>query len=190
MARGTWPAFQEGDDSDTDLKGAEHDMKAALRPLALLTLAALATVRPAAADDGAMTPIVNVATATWSDANANTYAPVTYQLVITLAPASRPLVAVLKEAFRNDQATPIALGGTVLPGELVQYRVTVTNTGDADASNLHLDDLLPAEVAFQTATPDAAGWTLLNTGNDVDADLAGVLAPTASRSFWIQVQVN
>lgn len=165
-------------------------MKQTLRTIALSSLAILATLRPAVAEVSPPTPIVTVATATWSDGNANTYAPLTCQLVINKVAAPRPLVAVLKEAFRNDQVTPITTGGSVIPGELVQYRITVTNTGDADASNLHLDDLLPVEVAFQAASPDAPGWTFANSGNDVDADLASSLAPSASRSFWVQVQVN
>ena len=35
----------------------------------------------------------------------------------------------------------------------------------------------------------AAGWSLANTGNDLDADLTGTLDPAASRFFWIRVMV-
>ena len=35
----------------------------------------------------------------------------------------------------------------------------------------------------------AFGW-LSNTGNDLDADLTGTLAPAASRFFWIRVLIN
>ncbi len=101
----------------------------------------------------------------------------------------RPSITIAKDAFRDDQVTPIG-AGTVVPGEFMQYRITVTNAGDANASTVHIDDLLPAEVAYVSNSPDAAGWTIVNAGNDVDADLSGTLAPAASRFFWIRVQVN
>ncbi len=49
---------------------------------------------------------------------------------------------------------------------------------------------LPPDMTFVSATGDAAGWTFSNTGNDVDADLSGTLAPAASRFFWLRVTVN
>ena len=102
----------------------------------------------------------------------------------------RPLLSIAKEPFRDDQSTPIGGGDTVAPGEFIQYRITVTNGGSAAASVVHVDDLLPGELAFASATGDAAGWTFGNTGNDVDADLTGTLAAGASRFFWIRASVN
>ena len=101
----------------------------------------------------------------------------------------RPSLTITKEAYRDDQITPIGVG-TVVPGEFIQYKVTVTNSGDADASTVHVDDLLPAQVTFNSTTPDGVGWAITNVLNDVDADLAGTLAPLASRFFWIRVQIN
>ncbi len=100
----------------------------------------------------------------------------------------RPAITIAKAAYLDDQVTVIA--GGVLPNEFIQYKITVTNAGDADASSVHVDDLLPAEVTFVSTEPDAAGWTITNAGNDVDADLAGTLAPAANRFFWIRVQIN
>ncbi len=102
----------------------------------------------------------------------------------------RPSLVITKEVYRDDQSTVIGGADTVLPGEYIQYKITVTNNGDADASGVHIDDLLPAQLTFDSTSPDAAGWTLTNSGNDVDADLSGALAPTASRYFWIRVQIN
>jgi uncharacterized repeat protein (TIGR01451 family) len=98
-------------------------------------------------------------------------------------------VSITKAAYRDDQATAIG-AGTVIPGEFIQYLVTVTNNGSAAASSIHVDDLLPAQLTFVSASGDAAGWTFANTGNDVDADLSGTLGAGASRSFWVRVQVN
>ena len=97
-------------------------------------------------------------------------------------------MSIVKLAYRDDQTTLVV--GTVLPGEFIQYLVTVTNGGTAAASTVHVDDILPAELTFISATQDAPTWTFSNTGNDLDADLTGTLAPAASRFFWIRAQVN
>ena len=99
-------------------------------------------------------------------------------------------MSITKQVYRDDQTTLLGGGDTVLPGEFIQYRVTVTNAGTAAASSVHVDDILPVELTYQSATGDLAGWTFMNTGNDLDADLTGALAPAASRFFWIRVQVN
>jgi uncharacterized repeat protein (TIGR01451 family) len=99
-------------------------------------------------------------------------------------------LSITKEAYRDNQTTLLGGGDTVLPNEFIQYKVTVTNTGTAAASSVHVDDILPAELTYDSATEDAPTWTFNNTGNDFDADLTGTLAPAASRFFWIRVQVN
>lgn len=99
-------------------------------------------------------------------------------------------VSISKVAYRQDQATAIGAGGTVMPGEVIWYRVTVTNNGSAAASAVHVDDLLPAQLTFISASGDVAGWTISNSGNDVNADLSGSLSAGASRFFWIEVSVN
>ena len=101
----------------------------------------------------------------------------------------RPMLTIVKVAFRDNQSTPVG-AGTVLPGEFIQYRVTVTNGGSASVSTVHVSDALPAELTFASASPDAAGWTLSNVGNNVSGDLSGSLAVGASRFFWVRASVN
>ena len=100
----------------------------------------------------------------------------------------RPNITTVKEAWLDDQSAQIS--GNVLPGDTIQYKVLVTNSGDAPAVSVHVDDLLPSDMTFVSATGDEAGWTFTNTGNDLDADLSGTLAAAASRFFWIRVTVN
>lgn len=102
----------------------------------------------------------------------------------------RPALVVTKEAFRDDQSTAIGAADRVLPGEFIQYRVSVTNSGSAAATSVHVDDLLATELTYVSATGDAPGWTFASSGNDLDADLAGSLAAGANRFFWIRVSVN
>ena len=156
----------------------------------LTVSAALVAFAVPAAAKTAMPLVTSTATVSWTDANANVYAPVTAQVVVEIGVDARLIVLVVKEAFRADQATPIAAGGDVLPGEVVQYKITVANTGAVAASNLHVDELLPTQVSLESTSGDTAGWTITSGGNAVDADLAGTLAPSDSRFFWVSVRVN
>jgi trimeric autotransporter adhesin len=101
----------------------------------------------------------------------------------------RPSLTMSKQAFRDDQVTSIG-AGQVLPGEFIQYKVTITNAGAAPASSVQITDALPAQLSFSSAAGDAAGWTIGNSGNNVTADLSGALASGASRFIWVRVQVQ
>ena len=102
----------------------------------------------------------------------------------------RAAVAMTKEAFLDDQSTPIAASDRVLPGQHIQYRITVTNTGGAAASNVSVSDPLPAEVTYVSTAGDAAGWTIGQAGGTVTASLASLAGGGASRHFWIRVLVK
>ena len=98
-------------------------------------------------------------------------------------------LTITKQAWDDGKGAQVS--ADVLPGMFIEYRIEVSNTGTAAASNVHIDDILPAEVTYISASPDAAGWTFSNTLNDFDADLTGgPLAPAATRFFWIRVQIN
>jgi uncharacterized repeat protein (TIGR01451 family) len=101
----------------------------------------------------------------------------------------KPALTVTKVAYRDDQTTPIG-AGLVLPGEFVQYKVTVTNGGAGEATSVQISDALPAQLTFASASADAAGWTIGNVGNSVTATLSGSLASAGSRYIWIRAQVN
>ena len=101
----------------------------------------------------------------------------------------RPLLTVVKVAFRDNQTTPIGTG-TVVPGEFIQYKITITNSGSAAASTVHVAEGLPTQLTFSGTTPDAAGWTLSNVANNVSGDLTGTLAAGTSRFFWVRASVK
>lgn len=98
-------------------------------------------------------------------------------------------VAITKEAFRDNQTTAIGASDRVIPGEYIQYRITVTNAGGADASDVKVSDALPAEVTYASTSSDAAGWTIAESSGTVTGDLAS-LAAGASRFFWIRVRIK
>jgi len=103
-----------------------------------------------------------------------------------------PAFSIAKAVFRDDGTTPIAGADRVLPGEFIRYRITVSNTGSADAASIHVDDTLPAQLThIANLDPNAHGWTFSADGtSDVDADYPGALGSGASADFWIRAQVN
>ncbi len=103
----------------------------------------------------------------------------------------QPALDIVKTAFRDDGSTPIG-AGTVVPGEFIRYRITVTNLGAGDATSVHVDDTLHAALThIANLDPGGDGWTFSANGvSDVDADLPTPLAGSASAEFWIRAQVN
>jgi uncharacterized repeat protein (TIGR01451 family) len=102
----------------------------------------------------------------------------------------RAALTMSKTAFRDNQTTAITASDRVLPGEYIQYRVSVTNSGGASATTVAVSDPLPAEVTYVSASGDAAGWTLSESSGTVSAALTGTLASGASRFFWIRVLIK
>lgn len=102
----------------------------------------------------------------------------------------RPQLAMTKTVFRADGTTAIG-AGQVLPGEVITYRISITNSGTADAATISISDALPAAVTYQAAslTPDATGWTLAEASGTVTGTLA-TLAPSATRYFTFKVTVK
>lgn len=102
----------------------------------------------------------------------------------------RPALSMTKAAYRDNQTTLLGGGDVVVPGEFIQYKVTITNTGAAAAAAVHIDDIIPAEVNYVSAAGDLAGWTITKPANTVLADLGGTLAAGASRFIWIRVSIK
>jgi uncharacterized repeat protein (TIGR01451 family) len=102
----------------------------------------------------------------------------------------RPALSMAKAAYRDDQSTLLGGSDVVVPGEYIQYKITITNTGAAAAASVQITDNLPAELTYNAAAGDAAGWSFGNVGNNVTASLSGTLAAGASRYVWIRARVN
>jgi uncharacterized repeat protein (TIGR01451 family) len=137
----------------------------------------------AAAATGATATITLTATSTGA-------APVATDagnLTVTVARAG---LSMAKALYRDDRTTLVS--GGVAAGEYVQYRVTVTSTGSADATGVSVADNIPAQVTYVTAAGDLAGWTFAPAAPSptLTATLAGVLTSGSSRYFWIRVRVK
>jgi len=108
-------------------------------------------------------------------------------VTVTVARAG---VTMTKQLYRDDRTTLVTGPANVSTGEYVQYRVTLTNGGTASATSLIVTDPIPGAVTYDSATPDAAGWTIATAAGTLTGSLAGTLAVGASRFFWIRVRVK
>jgi uncharacterized repeat protein (TIGR01451 family) len=102
----------------------------------------------------------------------------------------RPALSMAKAAYRDNQTTLLGGGDVVVPGEYIQYKITVTNNGQAPAASVQVSDNLPAELTYDSSTGDAPGWTFGGSGNNRTASLSGTLAAGASRYVWVRARVN
>lgn len=105
----------------------------------------------------------------------------------------RPALTMTKVAFRDDQVTLIdnGAGDEVLPGEFIQYRISVQNTGGANAVTVEITDPLAPGLVFDSTQEDVLGdWTITEVAGTVTAQLNAPLAAGATRFFWIRVQVE
>jgi uncharacterized repeat protein (TIGR01451 family) len=102
----------------------------------------------------------------------------------------RPALAIVKEAWLGDRSAQIA--GDVLPGDFIEYNVTVTNTGTAPAASVVVTDALQvADVTYISNENTGGAWTSISFSSPtVTATLNGPLAAGGSAEFWIRVQVN
>jgi uncharacterized repeat protein (TIGR01451 family) len=108
-------------------------------------------------------------------------------VTVTVARAG---ITMAKALYRDDRTTLVTGPSGVSVGEYVQYRVTVTNGGSAPASTVSVADPIPGAVTYDSATPDAAGWTIATAAGTLTANLSGALGAGASRFFWIRVRVK
>lgn len=99
-------------------------------------------------------------------------------------------LSMTKTLYRDDRTTVIGPTDSAAPGEYVQYKVTVTGSGAADATTVHVVDTLPSEVQYDSAGGDTTGWTFGVSGQTITADLAGTLSTGASRYFWLRVKLK
>jgi trimeric autotransporter adhesin len=97
-----------------------------------------------------------------------------------------------KVAYRDNQTTVINnTTDRVVPGEYIQYRISVTNGGLASATSVSITDALPAAVTYASASGDVgADWSISESLGTVTANLTPVLAAAGSRFIWIRVRVK
>src|SRR5437899_2325428 len=102
----------------------------------------------------------------------------------------KPNLTLAKAAFLDDGVTPVA--GSVVPGQVIRYRFTVTNNGGTSASSVQVTDALPAQVTY-VSTSSSTGWSIAVSGQNVTGNYTGtggVLAASASATFELRVSIN
>ncbi len=97
-------------------------------------------------------------------------------------------LSIVKEAWLGDKSLEIS--EDVLPLDFIEYKVIVTNDGTVTVSNVVVADDLPATLTYISVSDDVGTWTVGGSGNNRTFTLTTSLAPAASGSFFIRVQVN
>jgi uncharacterized repeat protein (TIGR01451 family) len=102
----------------------------------------------------------------------------------------RPAIVITKEACSDAQVCPLV--GNPVPGDTIQYRVTVTNNGDAPASSVVVtDDLSTLPLTFDSTTDDGNWASIVEAAGMVTATLSGTLGSGGgSAFFWIRVSID
>jgi uncharacterized repeat protein (TIGR01451 family) len=102
----------------------------------------------------------------------------------------KPNLTLTKAAYLDDGVTLVS--SPVIPGQVIRYRVTVTNNGAFAATVVQVTDALPAQVTY-VSTSSTIGWSVGVVGQNVTADYTGtggVLAVSASATFELRVTIN
>ena len=103
----------------------------------------------------------------------------------------RPALAITKEAWLDNKSAEIS--ADVLPGQFIQYKVIVTNSGSAVASSVVVTDALGAlPVTYDSNSDPGGSWaSIVESAGTVTATLTGTLAASGgSAYFWIRVQID
>jgi len=182
-----------------------YTMLATVAPAGVVTIVSVAGVAGSAATTtpiaAAGTRNVNVvySVATGAATGATRTITLTATSIVTAASSdagdvtvtvARAGVTMAKQLYRDDGTTLITAPAAVSTGEYVRYCVTLTNSGSASAASLIVTDSIPGQVTYDSALPDAAGWTIATAAGTLTASLAGTLGTGASRFFWIRVRVK
>ena len=94
----------------------------------------------------------------------------------------------LSESITVGNTTDLVIGKTVNDaapdeGDTVTFTVTVTNSGPAQATNVSIDDALPAGLTAGTVTPSQGSWTAPTWA-------VGTIDSGSSATLMIQATVN
>ena len=94
----------------------------------------------------------------------------------------------LSESVTVGNTTDLVIGktvdnGTPDEGDTITFTVTITNNGPAQASNVSIDDVLPAGLTIGSVTPSTGTWS-------APTWTIGTLADGASATLTIQATVN
>ena len=107
-----------------------------------------------------------------------------YDLVVV-----KPNLTLAKAAIYD--ATGLPVSGTVVPGNILRYRITVTNNGTTDAVSVQVKDTLPAQMTY-LGLANSSDWTITQSGGVVTANYtaASQLQAGQSSTFEVRVSIN
>ena len=105
-------------------------------------------------------------------------------------PADNTSTAVTACLLPNYDLATVKTGpASVTPNGAVAYNITVTNNGPGTATNVTVQDTLPNNLIFVSATPSAGGVCPPPVGQTVTCSWAGITAVAQQRTLTINATV-
>ncbi len=106
----------------------------------------------------------------------------------SVLPVREPSVSIEKDG-RNLTAGQVTYTETVNaePGDTVEWRIRITNSGAADAENVEFWDVLPGNMTFASISPAPPGG---GSGTQVDPWVHGDLLSGQTVTYLVQATVN
>ena len=112
----------------------------------------------------------------------------------------KPVMTIVKTAYNPARTTALAANASVKPGDIVWYKIVITNTGSADAATVSITDVLNNQLAYVSNLTDGSDWNVATSTNGttgaitVTATLTGIVpaapATSSDRTIWIQTTVR
>ncbi len=116
-----------------------------------------------------------------ADATCTCTAPDTSSNIVTVSVTANPELQIVKSA-----ETPPVDPGFWQPGDIFEYTLDITNTGEADALNVLVLDGIPADTAFASITQGSGSF---EAGSNRVRFVLGTLASGASQTVGFTVEV-
>ena len=103
-------------------------------------------------------------------------------------------LTITKRALDGERSAQVT---AILPGQYIEYEITVTNGGTSPAEDVVVTDELDSDFVTYVSSENTGGaWTPISTSTNGDgntvvtATLADPLAAGASATFYVRVQVD
>lgn len=108
-----------------------------------------------------------------------------YQICMVSSPGSCDIATITVTVLEADlEISKTVNPNPVIEGQAIAYTVTVTNNGPFKALDVEVEDVLPGELSFVSATPSTGSWSdpvwTIGTMNNGDSETLTIVAEVNS----------
>lgn len=129
--------------------------------------------------------LVNTATAVASNA---TSVQDTASVIVSTTPSGTPNLTIQKLVKNNNNDTAFADSVNAKPNEWVRFKLTITNTGNADLTGARITDAIPAGLQFEDSVVTDGSASFAN--NTLTVNFNSAIAAGQSKTVEFNAQVT